>query len=176
MKEEEVRIFFQQGNALFERNWPYAWALHQGDDSPVKGKVGIAALPHRTGSKSVSTLGGWHIGMSKYSDAKQESFEFIKFVLSYETQKKLALKLGWNPAGRDVYTDADVVDQMPHFVYLRDVFENLYPRPNVPYYTMVSEVIQRYVSGVLSGKLTASQALSAAESDTRKIIEKYNPK
>ena len=176
MKEEEVRIFFQQGNALFERNWPYAWALHQGDDSMVKGKVGIAALPHFAGGKSVSTLGGWHIGMSKYSDAKQESFEFIKFVVSYGTQKKLALKLGWNPARRDVYTDADVVKKMPHFVYLRDVFENLCPRPNLPYYTMISEVIQRYVSGVLSGKLTAGQALLEMESEVKKVIEKYEPR
>jgi multiple sugar transport system substrate-binding protein len=176
MKEEEVRTFFQQGNALFERNWPYAWALHQGDDSSVKGKVGIAALPHFAGGKSVSTLGGWHVGMSKHSDAKQKSFEFIKFVLSYNTQKKLTLKLGWNPARRDVYTDADVVEKMPHFVYLRDVFENLSPRPNLPYYTMISEVIQRCVSSVLSGKLTAGQALPEMESEVKKIIEKYEPK
>lgn len=176
MKEEEARIFFQQGNALFERNWPYAWALHEGEDSSVKGKVGIAALPHIAGKRSVSTLGGWHIGMSKYSDAKREGFEFIKFVLSYDTQKKLAMKLGWNPARRDVYADADVVELMPHFVYLRDVFENLYSRPNVPYYTVVSEVIQRYVSGVLSGRMAAGEALSEAEKETRKIVEKYNPK
>jgi multiple sugar transport system substrate-binding protein len=176
MKEEEVRTFFQQGNALFERNWPYAWALHQGEDSSVRGKVGIAALPHFAGGKSVSTLGGWHIGMSKHSDAKQKSFEFIKFVLSYNTQKKLTLKLGWNPARRDVYTDAEVVEKMPHLIYLRGVFENLSPRPNLPYYTMISEVIQRYVSSVLSGKLTAGQALREMESEVKKIIEKYETK
>jgi len=176
MKEEEVRIFFQQGNALFERNWPYAWALHQGEDSSVKGKLGVTALPHFAGSESVSTLGGWHIGMSKHSDAKQKSFEFIKFVLSYDTQKKLALKLGWNPARRDVYTDADVIEKLPHFAYLRDVFENLSPRPNLPYYTMISEVIQRHVNSALSDKLTAGQALSAAEKEAGKIIERYDPK
>ena len=56
MKEEEVRAFFQQGNALFERNWPYAWALHQREDSAVRGKIGIAVLPHFSGGKSVSAL------------------------------------------------------------------------------------------------------------------------
>jgi len=176
MKEEEVRTFFQQGNALFERNWPYAWALHQSEDSPVKGKVGITALPHFVGGESVSTLGGWHIGISKYSDAKQKSLQFIKFILSYDTQKKLALKLGWNPGRKDIYTDADVVKKLPHFASLRNVFENLRPRPNVPYYTLISEVIQRYISSVLSGKSDAAQALQEAEKEIKKIIVKYEQK
>jgi multiple sugar transport system substrate-binding protein len=176
MREEEVRTFFQQGNALFERNWPYAWALHQGKDSAVKGKVAITALPHFDGGQSVSTLGGWHIGISKYSDAKQKSFQFIKFVLSYDTQKKLAINLGWNPGRKDVYTDADVVKKLPHFVSLRSVFENLRPRPNVPYYTLISEVLQRHISGVLSGKSNVTHALQEAEKETKKIIEKYKQK
>ncbi|HXV27364.1 MAG TPA: ABC transporter substrate-binding protein, partial [bacterium] len=73
MKEETVRSFFQSGNALFERNWPYAWSLHEASDSPVKGKVGMAPLPHFEDGRSVSTLGGWHIGISKFSDKKQDA-------------------------------------------------------------------------------------------------------
>jgi multiple sugar transport system substrate-binding protein len=173
MKEEEVRLAFQQGNALFERNWPYAWALHQDDDSPVKGNVGIAPLPRFTDGQSASTLGGWHIGISKYSDEKQKSFKFMEFVLSYDTQKKLALTLGWNPGRSDVYTDAEVVEKLPHFVSLKGVFENLHPRPNLPYYTLLSEVIQRHISSVLSGKSSVRQALSEAEKEAQKIVIKY---
>ncbi len=176
MREEEVRTSFQQGNALFERNWPYAWALHQAQGSPVKGKVGIAALPRFADGESTSTLGGWHIGISKYSDSKQKSFEFVEFVLSYDTQKKLALTLGWNPGRTDVYTDAEVIEKLPHFVSLKTVFENLRPRPNLPYYTLLSEVIQRYISSALSGKLSVKEALSEAEEEAKKVIEKYGRK
>lgn len=173
MKEEEVRMFFEKGNALFERNWPYAWALHNKPDSPVKGKVGIAPLPHFKGGKSVSTLGGWHIGMSKYSDVKEIGWELIKFITSYSIQKRLAMELGWNPGRRDLYSDRDLLKKLPHFVNLREVFENAYPRPLLPYYTQISDILQRYINAALSGKLSPEQALASAERDVQKVSERY---
>lgn len=173
MKEEEARTLFQQGNALFERNWPYAWALHQSEDSPVRGKVGIAGLPHFPVGSGVSTLGGWHIGISKHSDTKTKSLEFMKFVLSFETQKRLALELAWNPGRKDVYTDQQVIDALPHFEHLRNVFDNLRPRPNLPYYTLISQVLQSHLNAVLSGKSTATEALAAAEREAQTIVDRY---
>jgi len=175
MKEEEVRLLFQQGNALFERNWPYAWSLHQSKDkdSIVKDKVGIAPMPHFHDSKSASTLGGWHIGISKYSDKKQQSVEFVKFITSYNVQKKLAIELGWNPGRKDVYSDEEVLIYLPHFKNLKSVFENLRPRPILPYYTQISEVIQQYVNAALAGEMEVSIALQKAEKETQKVIERY---
>jgi len=176
MKEEEVRMSFQKGDALFERNWPYAWALHQSEDSYVKGKVDIAPLPHFPSGKSVSTLGGWHIGISKYSDAKSKAFKFLKFVVSYETQKKLALKLGWNPGRKDVYNDNEVLERLPHLAKLKNVFENALPRPNLPYYTQISEILQHYINAAIAGKLTPEVALSRAEKEAQNVIERYERK
>ena len=42
--EEECRGVFQSGNAVFMRNWPYAWPLMNAKDSPVKDKIGVAPL------------------------------------------------------------------------------------------------------------------------------------
>ena len=42
--EEEARGVFQSGGAVFMRNWPYAWALAQSEDSDVRGKVGVCLL------------------------------------------------------------------------------------------------------------------------------------
>ena len=176
MREEQVRIFFQQGNALFERNWPYAWSLHQSEDSRVKDRVGICPLPHFPSGKSASTLGGWHIGISKFSNIKSESFEFVKFVVSCGTQKKLALELGWNPGRKDVYRDAEVLKKLPHFASLREVFENAVPRPNLPYYTQISEAIQPYISIILTGKLRPEAALLSAEKEAQKVVERYAPR
>ena len=173
MKEEEVRTFFQQGNALFQRNWPYAWSLHQAHDSPIRGKVGIAPLPHFPGGTSASTLGGWHIAISKYSDNKAASLQFLEFVTSYQVQKKLALNLGWNPARPDVYTDTQVLEELPHFADLGQFFLNLRPRPNLPYYTLISQHMQKHLSAALAGHATPSEALAAAQREAQRDIDRH---
>ncbi len=39
MKEKEARHFFLSGNTLFERNWPYAWALHQSEEPELANRL-----------------------------------------------------------------------------------------------------------------------------------------
>ncbi|WP_256961501.1 ABC transporter substrate-binding protein [Thermoanaerobacterium thermosaccharolyticum] len=58
-QEEDARNVFQQGEAIFMRNWPYAWSLVNGDDSPIKDKVGIAPIPKGKDSQAgTPALGG----------------------------------------------------------------------------------------------------------------------
>ena len=159
MKEEDVRRAFQTGNAIFERNWAYAWNLHQSKDSPVRGKVGISLLPHFDDHESVSTLGGWHIGMSKYSDVKNEAWNFIKYVTSYDVQKELLLKVGWNPGRKDIYSDSTLLTQIPRLKILYDAFRHTVARPTIPYYPQLSEIIQRNVNDCLANKIKPAKAL-----------------
>ena len=173
MKEEEVRREFQKGNALFERNWTYAWKLHNSDDSNVKGKVGMTILPHFNGHKSVSTLGGWHIGISKYSDRKEKAWRFIQYVSSYKVQKEMVLDIGWNPGRKDVYTDEELNRKLPHLKTLEYVFDNTVARPTVPYYSSISEVIQRNVNNCLANKISPKDALKEMKKGIKEIIKIY---
>lgn len=174
MREEQVRETFQQGNALFERNWPYAWPLHQQVDSKVRGVTAIAPLPHFPGGQSVSTLGGWHVGISRFSDQKGLAWKLVAFLISYDTQKQMALKLGWNPGRRDLYRDPEVLRNMPHLKRLEEVFQNARPRPTVPYYTQLSAVLQRYLNAALAGKLEPQAALEAAQKEAQRIVQRYH--
>ena len=173
MKEEEVRMFFQSGNALFERNWPYAWGLHQKDISPVRAQIQIAPIPHFKGGKSLATLGGWHIGISKYSDKKNDAWAFVKYVVSRRVQKSFSLELGWNPARKDVYEDKDILAKYPHFSKLSSVFANAVPRPAVPYYTQVSDILQRHINSVIANKADSKIAFSEAEKEVENIVKRY---
>jgi len=173
MKEEEVRLFFQEGNALFERNWPYALALHREAGSPVREATGIARLPAFRPGRGVSTLGGWHIGISAWTDAPAESRELLCFLTSYELQKRIALRLGWNPGRKDVYDDPELLDRMPHLRNLRSVFEAARPRPILPYYTPLSEILQRHLNAALAGESSPEEALAAAEREMQRTASRY---
>jgi len=176
MKEEQVRLYFQAGNALFERNWPYAWALHQRPDSKVKDQIGMAPLPAPPGGERVSTLGGWHIGLSRFSDHKRQALKFIRFVTSYDTQKKIMSRMGWNPGREDLYNDPDVLKRAPHYRELKDVFQYAQPRPLLPYYTQISAIAQRHINSVLADRKSAGQALSEAQGEIDALQRRYEIK
>ncbi len=173
MREEEVRMVFQSGNALFERNWPYAWASHQEPDSPVKGKVGMAPLPHFDGGSSASTLGGWHVVVSAFSDRTADAVDLMNFITSYEVQKDFALDLGWNPGRRDVYEDEELLEKNRALATLRDVFDNAVPRPPVPYYSQISNVLQERLNAALAGREKPGDALREAQNEVEEIVRRY---
>ena len=173
MKEEEVRMVFQSGNALFERNWPYAYKLHQSENSPVKGKIGVALLPHFQNGKSVSTLGGWHVGLSKYSRNKENAFRCIAYLMSSDAQKQFATVLGWNPGRKDVYDDSLVRKSMPQAQVLREVFDHAVARPALPHYSYMSSALQRYLSAVLSEKMEVKDAFGECEVELQGMMKQY---
>lgn len=173
MKEEEVRQVFHNGNALFQRNWPYAWGLHNADDSPVRGKVGMAPLPGFEAGKGASTLGGWHIVMSKFSDKKPESAALIKFLTSADVQKAMAMKLGWNPGRADIYDDPELLKANPALQNLKQVFEGAVPRPIIPYYSGVSQILQKHISACLANRVGAEDALKAAQAEVLDLMKGY---
>jgi len=176
MKEEEARLMFHNGNALFQRNWPYAWGLHNASDSPIKGKVGMAPLPGFAAGKGASTLGGWHIVISRFSDKKAESAELIKFLTSAEVQTAMAVRLGWNPGRADVYDDPIILKANPALADLKKVFAGAVPRPVIPYYSGVSQILQKHVSAALAGRTKPQAALELAHKEIAQLIEGYGIK
>ena len=75
-RRRRARGVWQTGNAVFMRNWPYAYALGNGDDSPIKGMFDVAPLPSGGGDNtSAATLGGWNLAVSKYSPNPEAAIE-----------------------------------------------------------------------------------------------------
>ena len=84
-QEDQALNAFDGGNAAFMRNWPYAYAASQTTD--IKGKFNVTVLPHGAGGTSVGTVGGWQLGVSKFSKHKQAAIELVRYVTSPAVQR-----------------------------------------------------------------------------------------
>ncbi len=165
--EEESRGVWQSGNAVFMRNWPYAWALGNAPDSPIAGQIGVSALPKGgPDGKHTGTLGGWQLAVSKYSKNPDVAADLVVFLTSAAEQKRRAIQGAYNPTIESLYQDAEVLDAVPFFGSLYDTFVNAVARPSRVTggrYNQVSSEFFNAVHEVLSGKAKAEDALASLE-------------
>jgi len=166
-QEEEARHAFQEGRAVFMRNWPYAWNLMQKEGSPVRGKVGIVPMVAGPGGASAATLGGWGFAVSSYSRHPNEAFRVAEFFAAVESQKMAFLQGGILPSRKVLYSDPEVLRVAPHMKDLGGVLSRARPRPTHPRWPRMSDALQMHVSASLSRQETPAEALEAAAVEIR---------
>lgn len=170
-QEEEARGVWQTGNAVFMRNWPYAYNLSNGDDSAVKGKFDVAPLPSG-GDGSAATLGGWNVAVSKYSTKQEAAISLALFLSGPEGQKSTTLKNSNLPTITALYDDPEIAEQVPFVPRWKEVFEQAVPRPSAATKGKYNEVSAKFwsaVHGTLSGSGSAAENLELLELDLSDI-------
>lgn len=169
--EEPTRHIFGSGKAVFMRNWPYAWNIFEKEGSPVRGKVGVAPLPSFRKGISASTLGGWQLGINRYSKHPDAAERFVKFLSTEEAQKTLSITIGYKPSRKSLYKDRDLIKEQPFIAGLYEIFLNARPRPVSPYYMMMSQVLQPEFSAAISGIKTPEESLKSAQRQIEHILK-----
>ncbi len=169
-QEEEARAAFQEGRALFMRNWPYAWTKAQQEGSPVRGKVGIVPMVHAPGASSAATLGGWGFGIAAGTKNPDAAWAFVEFATRADSMRILNRHNGAIPARRALFEDPDMLKSHPHYTDLLRVLMGARPRPVHPKYAQISDAIQVHVSAALVGKEKPADAIRAAASEIRAAV------
>ncbi|MFN6502161.1 MAG: ABC transporter substrate-binding protein [Nostoc sp. DedQUE01] len=169
-QEEDTRRLFQSGQVAFLRSWPYAWPLAQAENSPIRGKIGIKPMVHAPGKTGAACLGGWGIGISKTSRHPEEAWKAIQYFTSEEAQRRFILTAGYVPSRRDLFTDPEIVAKYPHYRQLLEAVDNAVLRPPIAQYAQTSDILQRYLSAALSGRMNLEQAMQAAAAETRRLL------
>jgi multiple sugar transport system substrate-binding protein len=162
-------VIFGRGDALFLRNWPYAWRLLERAGSPVRGRVGVALLPHAPGQSPAATLGGWQLGVNAFSTRPEAAERLTAFLAAPAAQKAMATAYGYSPPRRSLYEDAELAAARPFLVQLRAVLDAARPRPVSPHYVALSQTLQAEFSAVLAGIRPAEMALAAVRSATASL-------
>lgn len=171
--EEEARGVFQAGNAVFMRNWPYAWSLAQGDGSVIRGKVGVAVLPKGgADGRHAATLGGESLAVSKYSKHPAAAAELVLHMTSAAVQKDRAMRGSFNPTIGALYKDPDILKANPFMGELYGTFTNAVGRPTTvtgARYNQVSNQFWNAAHEVLSGKAKPDEALGRLEQQLNRL-------
>ena len=153
---DRIRIDMQAGNLIFGMTWSYVWNRLENDaDSKVKGKIGVAMLPHDKGGTSATCIGGWQLAVSAYSKNKPEAVKLIRWLSSPEVSTMQHM-----PVFPNVYKDAEVLKANPWFADALPVVEGAKSRPVTAQYPQVSDVIRGNMNAYLAGTKTTDVALS----------------
>jgi multiple sugar transport system substrate-binding protein len=167
--EEITRIQFQNGQAVFLRNWPYVYSLAEG--SKVDGKYAIKPMVSAPGNESGACQGGWGLGIATTSRHPDEAWKVIEFLSSEDIQRRFILSTGKVPSRRALFTDPVIVAKYPHYPELLKVLENPALRPPIAQYAQASDILQRYLNAALSGGMSPQQAMQNAANETRRLLE-----
>ncbi len=160
--EGETHTAFEQGHAVFARNWPYMFGRIKGKEDGVKvtvENVGIAPLPNG------GSVGGWLLGINKNSKNVDGAWEFIKFAAGEEGQKIMSTKGGYLPGYNALLDNAEVksANEMLAYKGFQKALSSTIARPVSPEYSKVSDTIQVEAHKYISSGQGLDQAVTAVQ-------------
>jgi multiple sugar transport system substrate-binding protein len=142
------------------------------EKSKIAGKVGMTPLPGFDPGTGVAALGGWQIGLSRYSTKPDLAWRFAAFMTGKEMQKRIALATGRAPTRLALYDDPQIKKKIPQLQSLLATFKQAVPRPTTPVYVPLSNIMQRYFSAVLALPDTDIDARAAlAARDMNRVLD-----
>lgn len=167
--ETESQQIFQEGKSLTCRTWSGTWnTFNDAEQSNVAGNVGMTVLPvQNEGDTAHSCLGGLDLVINTYiSDEQKEAAKtFVKWLVSEEAEKTFTLRSAQPPTVKAVYSDAEVLEQIPFYADFFSIIENGKSRPISPMYAEVSDAIQRNVHSALTGEVAVEDALNTLQGE-----------
>lgn len=150
-EEPESLALFTQGQAIFHRNWPYAWAVSQdAEKSKIAGRVGMMPLPGFSSGAGAAALGGWQLGVSRFSTQPDLAWRLAAYLTGPEVQRRITLATGRAPARIALYDDPEIQKTIPQLKPLIETFHQAVARPTTPVYAPLSNIMQRYFSSALA--------------------------
>ncbi|AII49366.1 sugar ABC transporter substrate-binding protein [Synechococcus sp. KORDI-52] len=168
--EAESLQAFKAGDAALMRNWPYAWAELQKEDSTVKGNVGISLMVAQPGERPGATLGSWGLSLMRQSLHKEAAVEAIRYLTSEASQRSRFLINGYTPTQADLFSDPEMLASSPVLPDLLLALNHAVVRPPTPLYAQLSDVLQRQLNGLFTDNGSAEETMQIAQQRSETLL------
>ncbi|MGX7671985.1 ABC transporter substrate-binding protein [Plantactinospora sp. DSM 117369] len=145
--EDQARLDFQSGAGAFQLNWPFVYPAMQEADPELAKKVKWARYPGvDPGTPSKVTIGGFNLGVSRYSRHPDESFDAASCLRDAEHQKFSAINDGVPPTIESVYAEPEMAEAYPMRDTILEELKDPATRPRSPAYQNISTVLSATLS------------------------------
>ena len=175
--EEEARYAFQNGNAAFMRNWPYAVAaISDSAQSKIAGKFAVSPMPKSGAAPnghSTAALGGAQLAINAYTESPDAAYKLIAYLTAPEQMLERARAVGQYPTRPALYNDARLKSAIAiPLDDARRAIESATPRPVTPIYTELSEILQIELHRALVRQAEPQDALNSAAARINALIDR----
>jgi multiple sugar transport system substrate-binding protein len=173
-QEEQTRFAFESGQAVFMRNWPYAYPLlNDRTHSRVAERFAISTMPAAEGGAPTAALGGSVLAINAFSDQAEAAYELIDYLLQPEQMLERARIAGQYPPRPELYRTRALAEALT--VPLDDVLAivaRATPRPITPIYSELSDILQISLHRALTRQQEPGPALREAADGIRRLLVK----
>jgi multiple sugar transport system substrate-binding protein len=146
-KEDQNRLAFETGKAVYEINYPFIYPSAKADNPKLFKNIGWKPYPSVVaGQPAKPPIGGINWGVSAYSKHKADAFAAAACLRDAQNQKEAAIKGGLPPTLSAVYDDPEMLKAYPFGPLIRRQVESAGVRPQTPAYADVSLAIAKTVS------------------------------
>ena len=149
MDENQSMFLFQGDDGSFMVNWPFIWtatqaAVEDGDvDQEMLDDIGWAKYPRvDEDTDAAPPLGGINLGVGAQSDHPELAWDAVECIVSPENQVEYFITNGNPPSSAQAFEDEEVEDAYPMADVIADSLDDAAPRPQTPYYSDISQIIQ----------------------------------
>ncbi|MFY1670084.1 ABC transporter substrate-binding protein [Plantactinospora sp. WMMB334] len=145
--EDQARLDFQSGQGAFQLNWPFVYPAMQEAAPELAEKVRWARYPGiDPGTPSRVTIGGFNLGVSRYTRHPDESFDAAACIRNAEHQKFSAINDGVPPTIESVYAEPEMAEAYPMRDTILEELKDAATRPRSPAYQNISTVLSAMLS------------------------------
>jgi multiple sugar transport system substrate-binding protein len=171
-QEEQTRFAFQNGSAVFMRNWPYAFPLmNDTTQSRVAGRFAVAPMPGAGAGEGNAALGGQALAINSYTEHPDSAYALIAFLTAPAQMLERAAVAGQYPTRLALYDDPRLAAALPiPPAVARRIVERAVPRPVTPVYTELSQLLQIWLHRALTDQVSPDAALAGAAREMQALL------
>jgi len=170
--------YYIKNDALFIRGWPsYDKDFKEKPFDIVKeSNLRKAPIPYFRKYKPTAVFGGWNLMVSKFSNKKKETIDFVKFLLSDESQELFYKESGYYPVINRFYESDYYISKYPEIPDIKKMLLMGVHRPAHEDYTKFSKIMSFYFEQAIKNEISVKEALIKSTSAIqleRKMVKEF---